>query len=200
VLAALAWLPAMVRSVLPFPGFHPLDCFCFFDAGEKRCDLPSGVPGASCPHRKPSSAIDPGCPTGEQRPILLCAIGQNRSVNAIEIRRTSAASRESWRGAADRLRSRQVTRDARLVRYLSAAAMSDQISSSASENPSCRIARGLRRSLLALLRQVPCPALKRGGLGIFPPLFFSIIAAVRLARLPRPLARSLCSAGRGRRS
>jgi len=56
------------------------------------------------------------------------------------------------------------------VRYLSAAAMSDQISSARARIPACRIAEDFADHFLRSCGKCTCPAVKRGGLGICPPL------------------------------
>src|SRR5260370_41737982 len=59
--------------------------------GKSGCDLPSGVPGASCPHRNPSRAIDPGCPDWPSSDHTLVVLsGKTGCVNAVAIRKTSA--------------------------------------------------------------------------------------------------------------
>jgi len=178
--------------------FHPLNGFRFFNARKKvPAILPSGVPGlrltpAECvqfvrtkvarlskQRPKPSRCFPArrDAPARSQHEAL-----QQRSRELLPRRRLSASEAAQH----PRLLGK---RD-----ILSAAAISDQISSSAREKSKLVVKlQNFRRSRPALVSRALRPAAATPQAEeTFPPQFFSTIAAVRLARFPRAVGEGRC--------
>src|SRR5271163_2503794 len=98
--------------------------------------FPSAVPGTSCPQRKQSNSTEstaPACPSRAQTFAVLS--GKIGCASAVTTRSTSAVVQST---AARRSLSASESPSAHgfsTVKYLSAAASNDQITSSARENP-----------------------------------------------------------------
>ena len=168
----------------------------FSTRGNSVCDLPSEAPAASWPQRRPSSSTSrDAAGLAEQRPDFCGAFRQN----GMRQRGDDAQALRRWSQRIVALRCCVGFGVAERPRLLGGQIFvgggddgpdeferAGEIQAFRRCSRTSPIAVCVSRCQCFVLRLRASPAL-----GIFPAKFFSIIAAVRLARLPRPLARSL---------